>query len=544
MIRFLPAFLAAVTVAAGQGLWERRADFPIEATEVSAAAIDGKIYAVCGLTARGSVSSLYIYDPRLDAWSEGAPAPIAGGADHCNVAAAGGKLYLVGAIRIGSSFIDGNTHEYDPAVNRWQTVGRMNVPRGASGVAAIGSRIFVAGGLTAGGSVADFEVFDTLTRQWTRLPNMPTARDHLTAQGAGGKVYAIAGRAGQEFTANEEYDPSANTWTTRAPIPTRRGGLGSGTIAGRIQVFGGEGASGTPEGTYRQNEEYDPVTDTWRSLASMPTPRHGLYGATLEDRLFAPSGGPRAGGFFSNVHEAFYLPPAESPRIEPGGARHAASFSETLAAGTLVSLFGARFSFGEQIAARFPLPSQMNAVEVRVNGMNMPLIFTAPNQINFHLPYQLASGRAAITVRNAGSESAPIEVTLSDSAPGVFSMAATGQGQGAVLISGTALLAGAGGRAGRRGETVEIYCTGLGRVANPPVPGQPAVGVVRTIETPVVSIGGALGDVLFSGLAPGLAGVYQVNARVPLQAAVGPAVALTLSLGTRLSNTVTMAVAE
>src|SRR4051812_12919509 len=136
------------------GVWERRAPYPVSATEVSGAAIDGLVYVVCGLTVRGSMNSLYRYDPRTDSWSQRASVPIEGGADHCNVAAAGGKLYLLGAIRIGSSFISGDTWEYDPAQDRWQRVGQMNTPRGASGVAVAGSRIYVAGGLAATGSVA------------------------------------------------------------------------------------------------------------------------------------------------------------------------------------------------------------------------------------------------------------------------------------------------------------------------------------------------------------------------------------------------------
>ena len=141
--------LAAARLDA-QGVWERRAEYPIQATEVSAAALGGKVYAVCGLTASGSVSRLFVYDPRRDEWSEGAATPLEGGADHCNVAAAGGKLYLLGAIRIGSSFVDGNTYEYDPARNAWQAVARMPTPRGASGVTAIGSKIYVAGGWREG----------------------------------------------------------------------------------------------------------------------------------------------------------------------------------------------------------------------------------------------------------------------------------------------------------------------------------------------------------------------------------------------------------
>ena len=235
------ALLIAATTCLAQGIWERKADFPLVATEVSAAVIGGKAYVVCAFMAQGASNRLFMYDPRIDQWTERAPAPIDGGGDHCNVAAAGGKLYLLGAIRVGTSFIDGNTHEYDPATDRWATVGTMPTPRGASGVAVIGSRIYVAGGLARAGSVANFDAFDTVAKQWTTLPAMPTARDHLTAQAVNGKVYAIAGRAAAVFNANEEFDPATGAWTPRAPIPTARGGLGSGILNNRIVVFGGEG---------------------------------------------------------------------------------------------------------------------------------------------------------------------------------------------------------------------------------------------------------------------------------------------------------------
>ena len=349
---------ARLVVAQVTGAWEARAPFPVASTEVSGAAIDGMVYVVCGLSAQGSSNRLYRYDPRTDSWTQLPSVPIDGGADHCNVAAAGGKLYLLGAIRIGTSFVSGETWEYDPAQNRWRQVGQMNVPRAASGVAAIGTKIYVAGGLAATGSVAGFEVFDTNTLEWTRLPDMPSARDHLTAQAINGRIYALAGRTNRDLTANEEYDPGTNQWRTRAPVPTARGGLGSGAVDGRIQAFGGEGNSGSPAGTFAQNEEYDPSRDTWRTLAPMPTPRHGLYGITVDRRIFAPAGGPIAGANYTDVHEAFFLPPSQPPRISDPGILNAASGQKFFSPGSLVSLFGDGLAPAEQVASRLPLSLQ------------------------------------------------------------------------------------------------------------------------------------------------------------------------------------------
>jgi uncharacterized protein (TIGR03437 family) len=547
----LALFAAPLAVAQLTGVWEQRAPYPIRSTEVSGAAIDGFVYVVCGLTPQGSSNRLYRYDPRSDSWSERASVPIDGGADHCNVAAAGGKLYVLGAIRIGTAFVDGVTWEYDPAQDRWQNVGRMNTPRGASGVAAIGAKIYVAGGLAATGSVDDFEVFDTASRQWSRLPAMPTARDHLTAQAVNGRIYAIAGRAGRDLTANEEYDPAANQWRARAPIPTARGGLGSGTVDNRIQVFGGEGNSGTLGGTFAQNEEYDPAGNTWRALAPMPTPRHGLYGISIGRAIFAPAGGPRAGANYTDAHEAFFLPPAQPPRIRDGGVANAASGQPVFAAGSLISLYGDGLAPAEQVSTRVPWPLQMNGVMVKVNGTPVPLHSVGPAQINCLLPFDVSTV-SSILVSYGGAESAPAHMDSnsfrSDPVPGIFTL--TPDGQGAVLVGGTGLVARAAGdgqsRPVARGGSIEIYATGLGAVSNPPPPGSPASGqtLSRTLGPVIVTIGLVPAEVQFSSLAPGLVGVYQVNARVPEEAPAGDHVPVTLRVGEQglLSNTATIAI--
>jgi uncharacterized protein (TIGR03437 family) len=506
-------FAAQLAAAQGLGVWESRAQYPVEATEVSGAAIDGRVYSVCGLTAQGSTNRLFRYDPRLDMWTELANLPVAGGADHCNVAAAGGKLYVLGAIRIGSSFIDGNTWEYDPTRDRWQRVGQMNTPRGASGVAVIGTSIYVAGGLTALGSVQDFEVFDTVSQRWTRLPDMPTARDHLTAQAVGGRVYAIAGRAAADLTANEEYDAATNRWRPRAPIPTARGGLASAAVDTRIQVFGGEGNSGTPEGTFRQNDEYDPATDAWRTLAPMPTPRHGLYGIGIGRAVFLPAGGPRAGAFYARAHEAFFLPPPQPPRMNNGGLVNAASGTAAIAPGSIVSLYGIGLAPLEQTATTFPLPSQMSAVSVRVNGRTVPLFYVGPQQINFLMPLDAAPlGSIAVSYAGVTAELASTVAVL-DSAPGVFAAGPS--------------------RPVRRGEVIEIYASGLGAVTNPPLAGNPALTdpLSRTVGDTIVTIGSTRAAVLYSGLAPGLAGVYQINARIPEDTAAGDRIPVTIQVG-------------
>jgi len=68
--------------------------------------------------------------------------------------------------------------------------------------------------------------------------------------------------------------------------------------------------------------------------------------------------------------------------------------------------------------------------------------------------------------------------------------------------------------------------------------------LVETREKPTVTIGGVQADVVFSGLAPGFIGLYQVNVRIPDTAPIGDAVPLRMTIGEVPSNEVTVAIAE
>ena len=523
-------FFAAILGSSlwAQGVWESRAPYPLQATEVSSAAIGSKVYTLGGLLTSGSSTNrLFVYDAFTDTWSEGASLPVSQGVDHGNVAAVNGKLYFLGGIRILTGSVTGQTFEYDPAANTWTERAPMPTARGASGVAALDGRIYVAGGLNPNASVDTVEVYTPATNTWETLPRMSVPRDHLTAQAVNGRIYAIAGRnASGDLNLNEEYDPATRTWRLRAPIPTRRGGLGSGTLGGRIQVFGGEG-NNPPANTFPQNEEYDPQSDSWRTLAPMSTPRHGLYGATIDGRrLFAPSGGPQAGATFSTTHEAFYLPPAVRPAINANGIVNGASFAAAIAPDSLASLFGSGLTPGPQRAVRFPLPVQMNSTQVLVNGRAVPLLFASDSQINFLVPVDTASP-ATVVVRHAGVDSEAVALPLQTVAPGIFTISQDGKGQGAVLLAGTADLA-SPARPAAAGDVLEIYFTGLGHS-------------LLTV-VPEVTIGGVRAELLFAGAAPGFSGLNQVNVRVPTGVTPGNAVHLRLSHVGQDSNVVTIAV--
>jgi hypothetical protein len=89
----------------------------------------------------------------------------------------------------------------------------------------------------------------------------------------------------------EEYDPVTNMWSgPKSRMPTARSGGGWGTDGRRIYVAGGEVATSQLVGAFRAVEAYEPATDTWTALPSMPMPRHGVAGAVIGNRFHLVSG--------------------------------------------------------------------------------------------------------------------------------------------------------------------------------------------------------------------------------------------------------------
>jgi len=181
------------------------------------------------------------------------------------------------------------------------------------------------------------------------------------------------------------------------------------------------------------------------------------------------------------------------------------------------------------------------------DGTPSPLFFVSPGQINFQVPL-LLPGPNQLTITQ-GALSTTVTVNVTSFAPALFTSNNQGTGQAAALVSGTASLAAPAGsspgsRPARKGEFVSLYCTGLGDVSNRPDPGDPAPSspLAETVFNPTVMIGGAMATVSFSGLAPGFAGLYQVNAQVPDTAPSGSAIQVVLSIGGATSNTATIAV--
>src|SRR5262249_41981425 len=148
--------------------------------------------------------------------------------------------------------------------------------------------------------------YDTANDTWEVLPGLGEGRDHLIAAAAYEKLYVIGGRRDGVLRGDvHEFDPAAGKWAARASMPTPRAGMAGALVVDRILVSGGEGNPRDPSGVFPENEAYDPKTDSWERLEPMLTPRHGTGGAAVKDVFYVPGGAIQQGFGAVATNESF-----------------------------------------------------------------------------------------------------------------------------------------------------------------------------------------------------------------------------------------------
>ncbi len=236
-------------------------------------------------------------------WVVKAPAPTK--RTEVATAAVKGKIYVVGGFQEGLTFITPAVEEYDPKADSWRV--RAPLPGGLhhAGIGVVNDRIYVIGGfehslLSIWSPLNTVHEYDPGADRWTARKPMPTPRGALAVAVLDGKLHALGGYNQDGNTgAHEVYDPATDTWSARAPLPTARDHHAAAVVGERLYVIGGR-----LNRQYSQNlsvtEEYDPATDRWTRKADLPTARSGIAAAVVGDRIHVFGGEAPAGTFNEN----------------------------------------------------------------------------------------------------------------------------------------------------------------------------------------------------------------------------------------------------
>jgi N-acetylneuraminic acid mutarotase len=260
--------------------------------EHQGAVIDGKLYVFGGYVDRTyrPTARADVYDPATDTWSRIADLPV--GITHSGVASDGRVIYFAGGYPAGTGgrsqvFATDDVFFYDPATDRYTDLPGLPARRGGGALALDGRTLHFFGGSDIDRKDVDDHWslnLDALDAGWRSRAPLPLARNHLGAAAVGGKVYAVGGQQEQddEATFRDEvdvYDPSTDTWTPVADLPSPKSHITSATVVrdGQILVLGGE-TDNNPTNTV---SSYNPATNSWTSL----TPLRGNRFSGVADNL-------------------------------------------------------------------------------------------------------------------------------------------------------------------------------------------------------------------------------------------------------------------
>ena len=225
---------------------------------------------------------------------------------------------------------------------------------------------------------------------------------------------------------------------------------------------------------------------------------------------------------------------AGPPLIDPGAISATSSTQKALAPGGLVTFRGTEFASEIRFAEAGNLPLQLGPVSACASRLPLPLQYADEGELRGQVPWNSPTGALSAVIYRAGVASNAASLEVVPSAPAIFDRGVFRPSLPCPVDDQNGV---------RPGTYLEVYATGLGLVSGPVVNGLAPTESLLTAENPAAILGGRPIRVLYSGLLPGVAGVYQTNVQVPADFPVMLA-ELRLQQGSASSNPHLMRVVE
>src|ERR1700722_12332853 len=229
------------------------------------------------------------------------------------------------------------------------------------------------------------------------------------------------------------------------------------------------------------------------------------------------------------------LSPSSGVYLNPVGVGNAASsapFTAFVSPGEFLTLTGTGLASTTNSTSP-PFSNSLDGVQVLINQVPAPVYYVSPNQINVVVPYITTPGSVAqVQVINNNAKSNIVTMFTGLTSVGVFTEPSGGIGEAAALHPDFSVIT--GDSPAQSGETVAVYLSGMGSVSPTVDDGALAPGATagtspaNTTATPEIFLTDQDGNfaqptVTFSGLAPGLTGLYQIDFTIPSGLVTGEA---------------------
>ncbi len=285
------------------GTWNAKAPIPTPRVGLAVGVVNGILYAVGGEIVHTGVggyteflSTVEAYDPSTNSWTTKASMPTPRGG--LTVGVVNGILYAVGGNSSQTKPVLDTMDAYDPVRNVWAAKAPIPTARGGHAVGVAKGTLYAVGGWASGGPWGPtglVEAYDPTTNRWVAKASMPSPRVDLGVGVINGILYAVGGaccnpgHGSRVLGTVEAYDPSTNSWTQRAPMPTPRYRFAVGVANNVLYAVGGHGASEV-EVPANVVEAYDPTRNVWNEKPSLPGNRNFVALGSVNGILYAVGG--------------------------------------------------------------------------------------------------------------------------------------------------------------------------------------------------------------------------------------------------------------
>lgn len=177
------------------------------------------------------------------------------------------------------------------ALGTWSAGATLPAPAEGLHVGAVGNQIVAAYGYT-GVNTNLTRIYDIDSDSWSfGTPGPSPPRAEGAAATHGGHLYSIGGRFIGPLSDLDRYTVETDTWVSLADMPTARRGLGAAVVGNALYAIGGStGTSpcgGSPLATV---ERYDIDTDSWSTAAPLPSPRSDLAAVARGGKIYVFGG--------------------------------------------------------------------------------------------------------------------------------------------------------------------------------------------------------------------------------------------------------------
>ena len=287
--------LMPIISAATESAWTAKTSMPKAAVHFKAEAVNNKIYVF-------GPNVTYLYD--LSSWLPKQPMPSY--RDSFATATYQNRIYCIGGRSNGPSAVN---EVYNPISDSWESKQAMPTPRHGLDANVVNGKIYLIGGLVPDNRWPNVnvdvyttyqftnvtEVYDPSTDTWATKAPIPKAASYYSSAVIDNKIYIFSldyfkQKDGNYESLTQIYDPITDTWSNGTPPSYAVDMAGSTAIANsdfkRIYIIAGRSSS--LQVAY--NQIYDPATDSWSIGAPLPTPRYALAVCSLNNKIYTFGG--------------------------------------------------------------------------------------------------------------------------------------------------------------------------------------------------------------------------------------------------------------